>query len=739
MNKLKKTFNDIVERTRAKPIGSSDSFSGLCPSHDDNSASMSITMENDRILLYCHTGCNIDNICISLGIEKTDLFAHKNEKQIDKEPVELKLVKEQKRMKANINPEDKVVFFSSKHKKNVTESVRYSYINADGKTAYHVIRSDPKDFRPMTPNGHLSLDGVERLPYRLPELLQGVKESKPILLLEGEKDVDSAMAMGLIATTFVGGAGKWRDEYSEYFRGADLVLIPDNDDPGLKGMKEIATELHGTASRIRMLELPGLGARQEKHGKDFSDWAELDGNTAEVLNDLVMETEEWMLPLDDWLVATDRGFRVNKALLAAQVARDEDGNLICVCQTFWKYSCGVWKRSEDAQIKARIRRKIAMREEALGCLTSALVEDVYKQLGLILLTPPEFHFNRETMILNFTNGTLDLNEGVSLGSHRRELYQNIQFPYDFNRDSHCPNWNLFLEMLEFDLDTLSKLQEWAGYCLLPMVQGSLQKSLFFIGEGANGKSVFLETLAAVLDNVSHLELSELFDRFKIAELECKLANICTDVETSKVMDARFKKIVAGEPQSAERKFKDPFEFQPFAKILFSANDFIPTKDRTHGYYRRFDILKFNRIFKTEEQKPELLQELKDEVPGIFNWALEGLERLSQQNWIMTKSAYMEDCHKEFKRATNPLQLFIEEECILEGNATVVSNVFRSSYKQYCEDNGYKVLSDSNLGKELKRHGINKSRIRSEEGRIILYEGIQLLSGSVHSVHSMSTV
>ena len=275
---------------------------------------------------------------------------------------------------------------------------------------------------------------------------------------------------------------------------------------------------------------------------------------ADVLNDLVMGTEDWKLPLDDWLVETERGFRINKALLAEQVASDEGGNLICVCQTFWKYSCGVWKREEDAQIKSRIHRKIAIREEALGCLTSALVEDVYKQLGLILLAPPEFHFNREPIVLNFTNGTLDLNEGEFSGSHRRELFQNIQFPYDFNRDSLCPNWDLFLESLEFDPDTLSRLQEWAGYCLLPMVKGTLQKSLFLIGEGANGKSVFLETLAAVLDNVSHLELSELFDRFKIAELEGKLANICTEVETSKVMDIRFKKIVAGEKQSAERKF-----------------------------------------------------------------------------------------------------------------------------------------------------------------------------------------
>lgn len=294
MNKLQKTFNDIVDRTRAKPIGTAGSFNGLCPAHDDKSASLSITLENDKILLYCHAGCNIDDICLSLGIEKSDLFAPIDEKQINRVPVPQKVEREQIRMKANKNTEGKVVFFSSKHQKKVTESVRYSYLNVDGKTAYHVIRSDPKDFRPMTPDGYLDLEGVERLPYRLPELLQGVKDSKPILLLEGEKDVDRAIVMGFVATTFVGGAGKWRDEYSEYFRGADVVSIPDNDNAGLIGMTEIATKLHGIASRIRMLELPGLGPSQEKHGKDFSDWAELEGNTKNTLEKIISELPEWL-------------------------------------------------------------------------------------------------------------------------------------------------------------------------------------------------------------------------------------------------------------------------------------------------------------------------------------------------------------------------------------------------------------------------------------------------------------
>jgi len=414
------------------------------------------------------------------------------------------------------------------------------------------------------------------------------------------------------------------------------------------------------------------------------------------------------------------------------MASNEDGNLIYVNQTFWQYGNGLWERLDDVQVKSQIHRVISDRKDALGCLTSALVDDIFKQLGMILMVPRGFSFNQNPMVLNFSNGTLDLDKGKFPDKHIRELFQNIQFPFDFDRDQKCPQWLEFLKSLKFDDETVMRLQEWVGYCLLPRVIGTLQKSLFFIGEGSNGKSVFLETIASVLDNVSHLELSELFDRFKIAEIEGKLANICTDVETSKVMDARFKKIVAGETQSAERKFKDPFEFQPFAKILFSANDFIPTKDRTHGFYRRFDIVRFDRIFRPEEQKPDLLQDLKKEIPGIFNWGLEGLERLSEQDWKMTRSRFMESCHEEFRRATNPLQIFLEEECTVEKESSIDSTLLRESYKNFCEERGYKILSDNNLGQELKRLGIERKRKRQEGIRGYVYEGLMLLSGGVPS-------
>ena len=726
MENLNQIFQRILDQTDAKSINGDNQYIGLCPAHDDDSPSFSIKMNDEKILMNCFAGCSFDQICSSLGIQKSETFNQSESPE--------KITHNEREIQPDtfIDLNKKVSFYSPKHKQKVFEKTRYPYRKSDGDIIYFVIRSEPKDFRCMNPMGELKIEGIERVPYRLPQMIRGIKDSKKILILEGEKDADRAAEMGFIATTFQGGAGKWKEEYLEHFVGAHVVLIPDNDKPGYEGMNSIAQKLIGTAIEVAILELPGLGERKEKHGKDFSNWADIDGNTSNALMDLIKKTDSWVTPLDDWLEPTERGYKVNRALLAQHMASNEDGNLIYVNQTFWQYGNGLWERLDDVQIKSRILNVISDRKEALGFLTSAMVDDIFKQLGLILIAPKGFSFNQNPMVLNFTNGVLDLDEGKFSDQHKRELFQNIQFTFDFDRDQKCPQWLEFLKSLNFDDETVVRLQEWVGYCLLPQVIGTLQKSLFFIGEGSNGKSVFLETIASVLDNVSHLELSELFDRFKIAEIEGKLANICTDVETSKVMDARFKKIVAGETQSAERKFKDPFEFQPFAKILFSANDFIPTKDRTHGFYRRFDIVRFSRIFGPEEQKPDLLQELKEELPGIFNWALEGLERLSKQEWKMTRSRFMESCHEEFRRVTNPLQIFLEEECIVDRDTIIDAALLREAYKNFCDDRGYKILSDNNLGQELKRLGIERKRKRLDGIRGYVYEGVRLLSSGVPS-------
>ena len=428
-------------------------------------------------------------------------------------------------------------------------------------------------------------------------------------------------------------------------------------------------------------------------------------------------------PLPAWIVINDKSGKksVITGIAANVYFEKQNGNLIYSQETFWDYNQGVWGAINDRDVKANMQAMIVAEDESLS--RKSTIEDIFYQVCNLSLQKSDFEFNTHPWLLNFKNGVLDTQTSEIL-EHKKEYYQTNQFPFEYDPTAECPLWADFLVGLQFQKDTYWKLQEWTGYCLVPVIK--IHKCLYFKGEGDNGKSVFLETIAEMLKNVSHMEMSELFDHFKIADLRGKLANICTDIETSKVFDARFKKIVSGEKQAAEQKHHDPFEFRPFAKILFSANDYIPTKDRSFAFFKRFDILEFTRIFTKEEQDPDLKEKLYEELAGIFNWSYIGLKRLKKNNWKMTESEAMMETHQEFRLASNPLQQFIEERCRLEINATIETSQFRNKYKDWCEEKGYETLAENRLGREMKRLGFPNARYRSSGSRVYKYKGIEII-------------
>lgn len=167
----------------------------------------------------------------------------------------------------------------------------YDYLDEGGSSLYQVVRFDPKDFRQRRPDGKggwvWNLEGVRRVPYRLPELIEALASEKPIFVVEGEKDVESLRAIGMPATCNAQGAGKWRDEYSEHFKGAVAYVIPDNDEPGQKHAEEVAKSLTEGGAQVRVISLPGLS----DHG-DLSDWLK-SGGSAEGLYALADATPIW--------------------------------------------------------------------------------------------------------------------------------------------------------------------------------------------------------------------------------------------------------------------------------------------------------------------------------------------------------------------------------------------------------------------------------------------------------------
>lgn len=227
---------------------------GCCPAHKDQKPSLTASYNREKILLKCQAGCSFESIASALSMESSQFFALRE-----------------------TNQQNKVV-------------AKYKYKDKEGNHTFSVIRFEPKDFRIQRYDGKWTLEGVERVPYHLPQLLTGIKEGKDILILEGEKDCDNAAKIGLTATTFLGGAGKWRDEYLNWFSEAIVYCIPDNDNTGKKGMNLIASKIKTVAKKVHWLELPGV-----KLKGDLSDWISTAGNDINVFSKLTKNAPDWKM------------------------------------------------------------------------------------------------------------------------------------------------------------------------------------------------------------------------------------------------------------------------------------------------------------------------------------------------------------------------------------------------------------------------------------------------------------
>jgi hypothetical protein len=161
----------------------------------------------------------------------------------------------------------------------------YDYLDEDGSFLFQVVRFDPKDFRQRRSDGHdgwiWSIGNAPRVLYRLPDLLEAIASDRPVFIAEGEKAVDALVQLGVTATCSPGGAGKWRDQFSEHLKGADVVILPDNDEPGELHAKSVRHSLGGNTDKVRVLRLPGLPEKGDPY-----DWIQA-GGTVEKLWQLV--------------------------------------------------------------------------------------------------------------------------------------------------------------------------------------------------------------------------------------------------------------------------------------------------------------------------------------------------------------------------------------------------------------------------------------------------------------------
>lgn len=311
-------------------------------------------------------------------------------------------------------------------------------------------------------------------------------------------------------------------------------------------------------------------------------------------------------------------------------------------------------------------------------------------------------------VIAFTNGLYNIKDG-SFRDFTPDVVITNKIPWPYNPVAYS-------ELLDHTLDRLAcndpevraLLEEMVGYCLYR--RNELGKAFILIGDKSNGKSTFLHVVKNMLgdSNIASLDLKELGDRFKTAELFGKLANIGDDIGDEFIANASvFKKLVTGDRVNVERKGQDPFEFNNYAKFLFSANNIPRMKDKTGAVQRRLVIVPFDAKFTPNDPdfRPFIKDELceQDSMEYLIVLGLKALKSVLGKAQFTT-SKRVQGQLDEYEQNNNPIIGFIQE-VGLDGIVNEATNTVYRRYKEYCIANNFQALSAIEFSRQIcKRCG-----------------------------------
>lgn len=326
----------------------------------------------------------------------------------------------------------------------------------------------------------------------------------------------------------------------------------------------------------------------------------------------------------------------------------------------------------------------------------------------------------------FSNGIYNLETGT-LEPFTPEIIITNKIDYDYDPDAYSELTDKTLDKLACqDKNIRMLLEECIGYCFYR--RNELRKCFILTGEKENGKSTFLAMIENLLGrkNIASLDLKELGDRFKTAELFGKLANIGDDIGSEFIPNPSvFKKLASGNPINVERKGKDPFDFSNYAKLLFSANDIPRIKDKSGAVISRLVIIPFDARFSPDDPdfdpyiKYKLIQE--EPMQYLINLGIQGLKRVLK-NRKFTASERVDKALQEYTENNNPILLFFKEDVKIENEPT--RNVYKK-YNEFCIANSFNPMSNIEFSKQVKKYlgyQIVDKTIKGKKYRIFVKKG-----------------
>jgi P4 family phage/plasmid primase-like protien len=419
--------------------------------------------------------------------------------------------------------------------------------------------------------------------------------------------------------------------------------------------------------------------------------------------------------------------------LARHVLATELGHLRYWRQRWWLWDERSYGEIDQPELRARVcnvlyailkrahwmPRTKAERHPITPAVTLQLVSNVLQALAGYCLVPHRVEMpsllpsGEKRDFVAMRNGLLDVNallqgRGKGIIAHSPDWFSAAALPYAYDPSAACPQWQAVLERsLSADAELVALMQEWFGYNLLP--DTSLQRFVIMVGEGANGKSACCAALTAMLgeQNVSHIPLERFDDRFALTQADGKLANIASEVgEVDRAAEGILKAFTAGDRLTYDRKYRDAYEAAPTARLTLATNSLPRFRDPTNGLWRRLLLIPFATVIPPAERIGGMDRPgwwIKNgELPGILNWALEGLRRLRARQ-CFTLPAASARALREYRMEANPALAFLHKHCRPSRDDRVGKLELYRSYCDWCRMNGCShPLTNVQFGKEVKR-------------------------------------
>ena len=363
-------------------------------------------------------------------------------------------------------------------------------------------------------------------------------------------------------------------------------------------------------------------------------------------------------------------------------------------------------------------------DEIQGSVTKGLAKTVSGLLAAIKIMAHSNPLPVETDRIHMANGIYHLDGTFT----EEKTYCNNRLKVAYNPDAPRPEqWLKFLDDLLVPED-IPTLQEYLGYCLIPSTKG--QKMLMLIGKGGEGKSRIGLVMRSILgDSMNTTSIQKIENnRFSRADLESKLLMVDDDMDMSALPKTNYiKSIVTAEcKMDLERKGVQSYQSLLYARFLCFGNGALTAlHDQSDGFFRRQIILTTKPLRPDREDDPFLGQRLCQDIDGIFNWCLEGLYRLIENNFSFTISEKTrQNLHASMVQGNNILEFMASTGYFsFDIDAAVSSRKLYCVYKDWCEDNNLIPISARSFWSFLIQNE-HRYRIR-HDNHIHIGEGRQV--------------